>query len=347
MLRLLKAHGWNSTSFQVLGPRFRYAFDEQGGCVAFFDTGAAWVAAGAPITSAASLQSVAEQFVERASAAERRVCFFAVEERFVARVPLERLKIGEQPVYDPGAWQGAVRRSASLRQQLRRARNKGVTVRPVSPNELSPGLPLRGEVERLIQRWLSARPLSPMGFLVDVRPFRFLQERVYFLAVQNGEPAGLLVLAPIYQREGWLVEHFIRDPLAPNGTVEALIDGGMAFMAEAGCHYATLGLAPLSGEIPRPLRLARELTRGLYDFQGLRAFKAKLAPVGWDDIYVAYPAAQGPVLTFWDVLCAFSGLDMLRFGVRTLGKHAVSWGRGRSLPGGQRGSVAVNARLAR
>ena len=54
----------------------------------------------------------------------------------------------------------------------------------------------------------------------------------------------------------------------------------------------TLGLAPLAGQMPGPLRAARALGTPLYDFRGLRAFKGKLRPGRWDPILLAYPGAQ-------------------------------------------------------
>ena len=49
-LQLLKRYGWNATSFQVLEPGVCYWFDPaREACVAYVDTGRAWVVAGAPI----------------------------------------------------------------------------------------------------------------------------------------------------------------------------------------------------------------------------------------------------------------------------------------------------------
>src|SRR5690606_21071121 len=50
VLELLRRHGWNTTSFQVLERGFAYWFHpDLDACVAYVDTGRAWVAAGAPI----------------------------------------------------------------------------------------------------------------------------------------------------------------------------------------------------------------------------------------------------------------------------------------------------------
>ena len=54
----------------------------------------------------------------------------------------------------------------------------------------------------------------------------------------------------------------------------------------------TLGLVPLAGRRRAWLRAARRLGRALYDFDGLRAFKAKLAPRAWDPIFLAYPPGR-------------------------------------------------------
>ena len=44
VLALLKRHGWNATSFQILEPGFRYWFDGDAlgeACVGYVDTGSA------------------------------------------------------------------------------------------------------------------------------------------------------------------------------------------------------------------------------------------------------------------------------------------------------------------
>ena len=68
VLELLRRHGWNATSFQTLESDFRYWFHGDDACVAYVDTGAAWVAAGAPIAAPERLADVAGAFVEAASA---------------------------------------------------------------------------------------------------------------------------------------------------------------------------------------------------------------------------------------------------------------------------------------
>ncbi|WP_257453615.1 DUF2156 domain-containing protein [Archangium lipolyticum] len=319
MLTLLKRHGWNATSFQVLEPGYSYWFDGEDACVAYVDTGKAWVVAGAPIASEERLAEVAERFEAHAAASGRRLCFFATEQRMLAAAPLKGLSIGEQPVWDPRRWEEGVHESRSLREQLRRARAKGVRIREVAPAELKdPGHPTRAGVDRLMERWLRSRRMAPMGFLVQLSPYAWAEERRSFVAERDGEVVAFLSAVPVYARNGWFVQHLLRDRHAPNGTAELLVDAVMRAAAAEGRNYLTLGLAPLAGEVAGWLRAARAVGTPLYDFEGLRAFKARLRPHAWDRIHLAWPARHSTPWPVYDALTAFARGSLARFGVATL-----------------------------
>jgi len=318
VLALLEAHGWNATSFQVLGPGFRYWFDGDDACVGYVDTGGAWVAAGPPVAPVERLAEVSARFAEAARAAGRRACLFATEDRFRETAAWPALQIGEQPMWAPADWDAILRARRSLREQLRRARAKGVTVRVLAPAELAPAHATRVELDGLIARWLASRTIAPMGFLVQVEPFTFPERRRFFVAEAGGRIVGFLGVIPIYARAGWFFEDFLRDPAAPNGTIELLVDAGMRAAAEERIAVVTLGLAPLAGEVGPLLRSARRLGRALYDFDGLRAFKAKLAPRSWSPIFLSYPPGGSSARAVADTLTAFARGGLLRFGLETL-----------------------------
>ena len=324
VLQLLKQHGWNATSFQVLEPGFCYWFDEEReACVAYVDTGGAWVVAGAPLTRPEHFAQVVSGFEAAAHAQGRRVCFFATEPRFAQAAPVETLPIGEQPVWEPHRWEETVRSSRSLREQLRRARARGVTVRSVSAEELrAPEHPTRQAVDRLLARWLAARRMAPMGFLVQLSPFAFAEERRAFVGELNGEVVCFLSAAPVFAREGWLLQHVVRDPKAPNGSTELLVDAAMRAAAAEGQRYVTMGLAPLSGPVSPWLRAARLAGAALYDFEGLRTFKAKLRPHAWHPIHLAWPSRTGGLWPVHDSLRAFARGSFVRFGLATALRRA-------------------------
>jgi phosphatidylglycerol lysyltransferase len=212
-----------------------------------------------------------------------------------------------------------VRATRSLREQLRRARAKGVTVRALPAAELADaGGATRRAIDALIARWSAAHPMPPMGFLVDVHAYEHLDERRCFVAERDGHVVGFLAAVPVYARGGWLFEDLLRDPAAPNGTAELLVEAAMTAAAAEGSRYVTLGLVPLAGRLSAWLRLARRSGGGLYDFEGLRAFKSKLRPASWVSLYLSYPASQGVARSVRDVLEAFARGGLLRFGVATL-----------------------------
>lgn len=318
-LSVLKRHGYNATSFQTLEEGFRYWFDGDDACVAYADTGNAWVVAGAPIAAADALADVALRFQAAAALAGRRVSYFGVEDRMLDARLGAALAIGVQPVWDPSRWPDTVRASSSLKEQLRRARAKGVQVRVASAAEIiDPGSPTRRAIERLIARWLAAKAMAPMGFLVDVQPFAFAEERRYLLAEREGSLVGFLAAVPVYARGGWLFEDLLRDESAPNGTSELLIDAAMRDAAERASTYVTLGLAPLGGPVDPRLRAVAAVSAGLYDFAGLYRFKARLKPHRWEPIHLLHPPGTPVALALLDALTAFARGSLARYGLRSV-----------------------------
>lgn len=104
-----------------------------------------------------------------------------------------------------------LQRSRSLREQLRRARAKGVVVRALDARELVPGHAMRARLDDLIARWRRSRTMAPMGFLVQVDPFTLVEERSHFVAERDGTVVGFLGVVPIYASNGWFFEDLWRD----------------------------------------------------------------------------------------------------------------------------------------
>lgn len=306
-------------SFQILEPGLRYWFDGDDACVAYADLGRSWVVAGGPIAAADAWLDVIGRFVARAREHKKRVRFFGLERDISAESELACIPMGEQPHWDPQIWTDVLKRRRSLREQLRRARAKGVTVRRVSMEELSsPGAPTRRGIDALVSHWLGSRAMAPMGFVVSLDLYHLPEERRFFIAERGGEVVGVLVAVPIYARDGWFFEDVLRDPSAPNGTMELLFDNALRELAGEDSRHVTFGLAPLAGTSSRALRTIRNCSRWLYDFGGLRAFKQKLTPSGWDTVYLGYPARERGVLAILDVLRAFARGSLVRFGLATL-----------------------------
>jgi lysylphosphatidylglycerol synthetase-like protein (DUF2156 family) len=311
VLALLKRHGWGAASFQTLGPGFRYWFSPDGeACLAYVDTGGAWVVGGLPIADRDRYAEVVTAFVDEAHRQGRRVRYVTLDPSFAAAIGLDTICFGEMPLWDPQAWDATVSGSRSLKEQMRRARAKGVRTCPIDPDRITDAAgPTRLAMVRVVQAWLQSRRAPPLRFIAQVQPFFLVHERRYVAAECRGELVAFLVAVPVYARGGWMVETIFRTPQAPNGVSELLVDTAMRQFAADGSHYATLGAVPLTDRVNRWLRLGRWLGSPLYNFQGLHAFKAKLRPQRWEPIHIAYEHGSSPLLAFWDVAMAFAPAD--------------------------------------
>jgi len=307
VLDLVLRHGWNATAFQTIEDGYHYFFHGDA-YVAYVDTGTAWVAAGAPVASDENLRSITQAFADAARTANRRCCFFGVERRLLdsASVALRALPIGDQAVWDPRQWNAMIAGNTRLRGQHRRTSAKGVLVRCLGQGEFETNAVLRTAIHDLENRWLASHRMPTMGFLVRLGDSAFSEHRRCFVAEQSGRLVGLAYVLPVPRREGWFIEHLVRSPDAPNGTMELVVDKVLRWAAAQGSPWLSLGLAPLSGDVPLPLRIARKRLAFLYNFAGLHHFKAKLCPSEWIPLHVAYPHSQGPVMTVIDVLAAFA-----------------------------------------
>lgn len=278
---LLRRYGRTASAFRAVGPDLACWMAPQGDAVvAYAASAGAMVAAGEPIADLPELVPVAEGFLAYARSVGKRASFFATEGRLAPSPQLRRWLIGEQPVWDPRDWSSHLASHRSLREQVRRARAKGIRVQALDADTVHAS-PIRETVAAMLARWRATRGMAAMAFLVSVDLVSASAERRYLLAWHHGELAALLVLAPVPARNGWVFEHVLRDPDAPNGTLELLVDHMMRQLADEQVAWATLGLAPLHGEVAPWLRHVRRWSTPLFNFEGLAAFKRKLRPAAW------------------------------------------------------------------
>lgn len=321
---IILAHGWNTTSYQILNPGIRRWFSaENDAVVGFVSSVGVRVAAGAPVCAKESLEKIAAEFEADAAQNGERVCYFAAEARLEAvckdSPDHSKILLGAQPVWQPRNWAGIVAAHKSLRAQLNRARNKDVVVVEWTREKAFEN-PLLNEC---LQAWLDAKGLPPLHFLVEPDTLSRLYDRRIFVATRGAEIVGFVLLSPVATRNGWLFEQFIHHPKAPNGTVELMIDAAMRALCKDGCEYATLGLSPLSvrAEIEpfdNPLWLRfllawlRKHAQRFYNFDGLDAFKAKLQPENWEPVFAIYNRPRIEAKMLYAIASVFSGNKPVR-----------------------------------
>jgi phosphatidylglycerol lysyltransferase len=290
-----------------------------GGAVAYVPSGRSWIAIGTPLADDRWRATAVRRFCAAARASGHRPIFFGIEDR-QPFTGCRLLTIGLQSVLRPVEWDTTLHQRPRLREQLRRARAKKVTVRRVDAAELLPGTTLRAGIDRLRREWLSSRAMEPLDFLVAVQPFYAADEHRYFVAERGGVPVQFLSSVPICGRHGWLMEDMLRGTSAPNGTTELLIDAMMRSLTREQ-DWLTPGLTPLTGAIAWWLRVVRFSSTALYDFSGLLRFRSRLHPAAWREVSLAWDRGWPPFVLL-DVLRAFAGGRPVRFASRSLFWHA-------------------------
>lgn len=329
---LVLEHGWNATAYQILNPGIAHWYPAAGDAViGFVRRNRVRVVAGAPVCAPERLRDVALEFERDARARGDRVCYFGAGERLEETLRRERalgtVGLGAQPSWDPRRWGEVVARRASVRAQLHRARNKGVTVTRWGAEraEKSPVL------EQLLGEWLRGLGLPPLHFLIETDTIALTRDRRIFVAAREGVAVAYLVASPVPARKGWLIEQIVRGRGAPNGASELLVDAAMRALADEGAEYVTLGLAPLSRQsrwsdpsVPAWLRLVlrwiRAHGRRFYDFDGLDRFKTKFAPEAWEEIIAIDDRERFSMRALWAIAAAFGGQSPVTLFARTVAR---------------------------
>ena len=335
--RIVLEFGWNTTSYQILNPGIeRWFAPTVDAVVGYVRANGRRVAAGAPICLKENLSEAAAGFESDAARNNERVCYFCAEARlesiYAGSENHSKFLLGAQPVWQPKNWAEIIKTNKSLRAQVNRAGNKGVKVAEWS-TEKSRNNPLLVEC---LHEWLASKGLPPLAFLVEPDTLSRLADRRIFVAECGEKVVGFLLLSPVAQRNGWLFEQFIHRPgLAPNGTVELMIDTAMRVLAEDGYDYATLGLAPLSKRAdikpfqnPLWLRLLlawlRKHGQRFYNFDGLDAFKAKLRPERWEPVFAVANEPRISPRTLYAIASAFSGNAPIRLFIGGLARALMT-----------------------
>lgn len=336
---LVLRFGWNATAYQLVNRGIQHWFSRRGDAVVgYVRKNGVFIVAGAPVCSQERLPAVMAEW-EKWAAARGGVCYFAAAgriESIVARNSgYSMVVLGAQPVWDPQNWAKMAKHHKSLRSQVSRAGNRGVTVEEWEPRRATNSPELR----RCLREWLGSRGLPSLHFLVEPQTLSNLEGRRIFVAVQQGRVVGFLNASPVPVRNGWLTEQFVRGAHAPNGTVELLVDAMMRAVAADGARYATMGLVPLSRRAPYDavqnpfwltvvLAWVRAHGRRFYNFEGLEAFKQKFRPEGWEPIYAIAREPRFSPRSLYAIAAAFSGVPpwlAVASGMATAAAQEMRW----------------------
>jgi phosphatidylglycerol lysyltransferase len=300
-LAALQKHGYNTHSFLSLYPGVQYyRIPGRSGYVPYVTTHKMVLAAGEPIASEEELPELIQSFLAHFRDRKKYIGFIPVSQKttfILQKAGFDKVHVGREPIFD---LTNLPKPSRSIRQAIRRALRKGLRVVPYDAV-------YEDAIQRLCDSWQNSHEIPALGFLFQLKPLERREYKRYFLLVdENDHLLALLACSPIYGRNGWYLEDFIRDPSAPNGGSELLIESAMECLSQEGFEMATLAAAPLAGLPDRDqahplankiLKLVYRRLSFIYHFQTLEFFKGKFGPSVWEDnAFCFYPHGLTPGL---------------------------------------------------
>jgi phosphatidylglycerol lysyltransferase len=313
-LAFLREHGANTDSFQAIARHHERLYVHGVGLVAFARVGRFTVVAGDPVAAPGRLPELVESLRRTRRGPVAVVSASGAVRDELAAEGWGWLKVGEEPFWEPNRWTLDGSAMAKVRHAVTAARKRGITVSQSGPRHDGWERDLR-EMEAVGAAWAKRHAIGQLGFLLTLAPFEDPAERKYFVARDSaGACVAFLAAVPIYARQGWYFQDFVRQPDAPNGTVELLVHGAMEALRDQGARLVTLGAAPLAGldkEQPplrwlhRSLRFAYDHLDAFYPFQSLTEYKAKFSPHWWEPKYLVFAPRWIRARLFFSVLKAY------------------------------------------
>ncbi len=276
-------------------------------------SGHSWIALGDPVGAAPKQQDLVWTFRELVDRRGGRTVFYQVG---AASLPLyvdlglSLVKLGEEariPLADFGI-EGSAR--AELRQARRRAERAGATFEVAPPGDEK----LLPQLRAISDAWLEDKATAEKGFSVGAFSEPYLRHFAVAIVRLEGSVVAFANLWPTATREELSIDlmRFGRD--APAGAMDYLLIELMLWGRSQGYRWFNLGMAPLSGLEARALaplwhRMGGFLYRhgeSFYNFEGLRRYKEKFAPV-WEPRYLASPGGLQLARALYDVSTLISG----------------------------------------
>ena len=285
-----------TSPYLALGGDKALLFDDQRtGFVMYGVQGRTWVALGDPVGPEDRIGPLLRLFLDRCRDFGGVPVFYQVPPQRLhhyADVGMTLVKIGEEAKVDLHAFTLQGGHAAKFRKVIRRLERDGATFRVVAAADVPAVI---AELREVSDEWLGVKAGAEKGFSLGHFDESYLSRLPVAVLEQNGRIlsfANLWLGADGGEMSIDLMRH--RSDV-PNGVMEALFVHLILWGQANGYRWFVLGMAPLAGVVPSPVRslwnrvggFVYEHGESLYGFQGLRAYKEKFDPV-WEPRYLAW-----------------------------------------------------------
>ncbi|WP_429614950.1 bifunctional lysylphosphatidylglycerol flippase/synthetase MprF [Sphingobium olei] len=258
--------------------------------------GHSWIVMGDPVGDPAEWPDLLWRMRERADAAQGRLLLYQIS---FALLPLaidlglSILKYGEEARVDLSRFTLEGPAARPLRHAMRRVAREGAVFEIVASDRVPDLIP---ELRAISDDWLSEKAMTEKSFSIGRFDPDYLSKFDCALVRCNGRIVAFANIWATTDRKELSVDLMRHRAGSPPGVMDFIFIHLILWGQEQGFGWFTLGLAPLAGLEARRLsplwvKAAAFLYRhgnALYGFGGLRAYKAKFAPV-WEPRFIAGP----------------------------------------------------------
>ncbi len=302
-----------TANLALLGDKNLLFNKDRTACIMFQSSGSSWVAMGDPIGPPELGEALAWEFLEDCDGMAVSPVFYQVTpERMPLYVDLglNLSKLGEEArvPLETFSLEGAER--AELRQAQRRASRDGATFEMIGRGAVPAILP---QLRAVSDTWLAAKNTAEKRFSLGFFDERYISH--FDVGVVRHQ--GAVVAFANLWRGGSTelsVDLMRYSDAAPKGVVDYMLIECMLWGRAQGFRWFNLGMAPLSGLEEHALaptwhklgRIVQRYGETFYNFEGLRKFKEKFAPV-WRPRYLAAPDGLAMAGALLDVTALISG----------------------------------------
>ncbi|HMM75899.1 MAG TPA: bifunctional lysylphosphatidylglycerol flippase/synthetase MprF [Gammaproteobacteria bacterium] len=312
--RAIEAQDEADACLALTGDKHLLFADADRAFVMFGVRGRSWIALFDPIGAEDQRPELVWRFIGSAREAGARASFYQVRAAHLALyldAGLRAFKLGEYAQVPLAHFSLRGKARQDLRSAVNRAEREGLRFEVLPPAAVRARLPA---LRAISDAWLAAHAAAEKRYSLGAFDEDYVCRLPLALVSCGDEPLAFATLMTTATRQAASVDLMRQRTEAPRGTMDFLFARLLLHFQAEGYARFGLGMAPLSGMATHPLaphwhRIGRLLYahgEHFYNFQGLRAFKDKFAPV-WEPRYLACPGGVAPLLVLADVAALIGG----------------------------------------
>lgn len=261
------------------------------GSIGYRRTPSCAVAIGDPLCSLEQRLPLIQAFQRHCKEEKLNALFVTISQEFATWahdvLAFPSIEVGAEVILDPQSDPKKIanEHGGLVRRKVKHALKEGIVITEYLGDD-NADAKLEGALEEAAGRWLSMRK-GPQLFLSHIRLFDDRPGKRWFYAKKDDEIMGLVLLHELKAKKGWLMNHLMTTPQAPNGCSELLVTAALETVAKEGCHFVTAGMVPLAkigntygfGRVSYYLMSAiYRMSLPLFRLQGRQKFWEKFEP---------------------------------------------------------------------